>query len=474
MIVDRRVVVGGIAASVVPLQSAVARLPRTGMTLEAGPGTLRITDGDTVVWAFNGQVPGPLLRITQGESVEVSLSNKLPQPTSLCWHGVRITNGMDGVAGLTQDPVKPGETFAYRFTPPDSGLYWYHPHVWPNSAEQIGRGLYGVLIVDEADPPPVDGDLLVVLDDWMLDAHGQIRDGMLDASEARGDGRIGSLVTVNSKAVPERRTLRPGARVRLRLLNACSARIAVVSIVGLRATVLAIDGQPSELFEPGRGTVPVGPGSRFELMLDVPSQALSDPANAAAIVLRGDGTPDQPLVTFATGGTALASRGAVAKLPDNPRLPTRIHLENSLKYDLAIAVETPPSDKDRLPLSKTAVEAASADRRMYWTLNGRSSDGFSGAPLFTVKRGQPVTLAFINRSDVAQQMHVHGHVFRVLHDLDDGWDPYWRESILIAPGKTKHVAFVADNPGRWTVESLTLARQVTGLAGYFVVNDTGR
>ena len=80
-----------------------------------------------------------------------------------------------------------------------------------------------------------------------------------------------------------------------------------------------------------------------------------------------------------------------------------------------------------------------------------------------------MTLAFVNKSELVQQMHVHGHVFRVLHDLDDGWDPYWRDSILIGPGKTKHVAFIADNPGKWAVESLVLDRQVTGLAGWFEV-----
>ena len=146
----------------------------------------------------------------------------------------------------------------------------------------------------------------------------------------------------------------------------------------------------------------------------------------------------------------MPGRGPGVKLPENPLLPTRIPLERSLKRDLVIAAAAPGA---RLP----------------WTLDGQGSDGVSGKPLFTVTRGGAVTLAFVNKTDVPQQMHVGGHVFRVLHDLDDGWDPYWRDSVLVAPGRTKHVAFIADNPGRWPIESLNPSRQVSGLAGHFAV-----
>ena len=84
-------------------------------------------------------------------------------------------------------------------------------------------------------------------------------------------------------------------------------------------------------------------------------------------------------------------------------------------------------------------------------------------------RNTPVTLTLRNRSDVVQPMHVHGHCWRLLHDLDDGWDPYWRDSVLLAPGRTKHVAFIADNPGRWALVSGDLRRQDAGLSTWFEV-----
>ena len=473
--IDRRLVLAGLAATVVPLGRAAADQPMAETTLKAGTGTLRLKDQiETTTWAFNGQVPGPLLRTLVGKEVKVTLSNTLAQPTSLCWHGVRIANAMDGVSGLTQQAVMPGETFAYRFTPPDAGLYWYHPHAWPNTAEQIGRGLYGVLIVDEVEPPPVDADLLLVLDDWSLDDKGQIIGDFREGFETQPNGRIGSLLTVNSKLTPDRPAMRPGARVRVRILNACSARIVVLSFVGMRVAVIAIDGQPSELFEPAQATLPIGPGSRFEVMIDLPS----DRSDRPSIVLRREGAPDQSLLTFDTAGAAVPLREAVKKLTSNALLPTRIPLEKSIRRDIIIATTTKPSvrakDSESSPSSQIKATTSGSAPPMLWTLEGRASDGFSGPPIFIAKRGSAVTLTFINRTDVVQQMHLHGHVFRLLHDLDDGWDPYWRESVLLAPGKTKHVAFIADNPGRWAIESLILSRQVTGLAGYFVVNETGR
>ena len=472
---DRRRVLAGFAATVVPLPAVAAPAGPVVRTLEARPGTLRLVPAvETAIWGYDGQVPGPLLRVRKGEELRVRLVNKLAQPTSLTWHGVRTPNAMDGVAGLTQPPVPPGGTFEYRFTPPDAGLYWYHPHVWPTVTEQVGRGLYGVLIVDETEPPAVDSDLVVVLDDWQLDPKGQIRGDFLDPREAAGAGRIGALVTLDVEPKLPVDALRPGGRVRLRLLNACGARIALVAIDGAPMTVIAVDGQPSEPFRPARAILPVGPGARFEVMLDMPTDA----GREVHIALRGEDGADKYLMTMRTAGAPLVARPAFGKLPDNPLLPTRIALERSVRHEVVLGggmqgeaapgrhVGTPAATGADAPGKGTN---APAEPRALWTIDGVASDGLAPKPLFTVKRGTPVTLSFINHTVFAQQMHVHGHVWRLLHDLDDGWDPYWRDSVLLAPGRTKHLAFIADNPGRWAIESAIRDRQDTGLATWFVV-----
>jgi FtsP/CotA-like multicopper oxidase with cupredoxin domain len=458
--ISRRLFLGHTLASVLALPArAELSSPQDGFrVLEAREGHLRLLPepaSPTAVWCYNGEVPGPLLRFKKGEAVKVRLVNKLAQPTSLNWHGVRIINAMDGVAGLTQEPVPPGSSFDYRFTPPDSGLYWYHPHVLPFIDEQLDRGLYGVLIIDEPESPVADRDMVVVLADWKLDDKGQLA-GFNAATDATGAGRIGPLVTLNSRAVPVEETLPPSSRLRLRVLSAVDTRPMLIAFNGVRPLILAIDGQPCEAFEPVRQMIPLGPGARFEVILDLPRDAGAD----ANVTLVGNNEPDRVLLAYKTAGEKRSPLPPAASLPQNPLLPSEINLAASRKVDILI---------EALAGMGTTPSSAAQDRPLYWKLNGKTFTGFTPAPLFSVKRGTPVTLGFVNHTAFVQQMHVHGHAMRLLHDLDDGWEPYWRDAVLVPEGKTKHVAFVADNPGKWVIECLMAGRQTTGMVTWFEI-----
>src|SRR6185295_5797340 len=174
----------------------------TGVTREftvtAAPATVMLFDGRPLdVWAYNAQVPGPVLRVRLGETVRVTFTNRLPQPTTIHWHGVRVPNAMDGVPGVTQPAVQPGESFVYEFTPKDAGTFWFHPHL--RSSEQIERGLFGVLIVEDRAPRPYTRDVVWVLDDWLL-ANGAIVPEFNTRHDLMHDGRWGNVVTVNGSA----------------------------------------------------------------------------------------------------------------------------------------------------------------------------------------------------------------------------------------------------------------------------------
>lgn len=169
---NRRMILAGTAAlAATPGFVHAETIPR----LVARPATARLRPAEypeTPIWGYDGGVPGPLLRLKQGERLMRTLVNELPQPTSVHWHGVRVPNPMDGVPGITQEAVAPGGQFDYDFTPPDAGTFWYHSH--NQSTEQTARELYGLLIVDEIEPPEVDHDISVVLDDWRLRESGEI------------------------------------------------------------------------------------------------------------------------------------------------------------------------------------------------------------------------------------------------------------------------------------------------------------
>src|SRR5690606_5080630 len=143
-----------------------------------------------------------------------------------------------GVPGVTQPPIAPGEDFVYEFLARDAGTFWYHPHV--RGSEQLARGLYGVLIVEEEEPPPV-REILWVLDDWRLDPTGQIDPRFITRGDLAHDGRWGSVITVNGRQAP-RVELAPGERVRLRILNAANGRVFRPDFSGVEARVVAFDG----------------------------------------------------------------------------------------------------------------------------------------------------------------------------------------------------------------------------------------
>ena len=129
--------------------TAVQGRPLREFQLSATAGQALTDTGKPPVsaWTYGGNVPGPQLRVPQGDRVRVEVANQLGVPTTVHWHGVRLPNAMDGVPHLTQAPIEPGQRFLYEFDALDAGTYWYHSHF--QSSEQLDRGLYGTLIVEE-------------------------------------------------------------------------------------------------------------------------------------------------------------------------------------------------------------------------------------------------------------------------------------------------------------------------------------
>jgi FtsP/CotA-like multicopper oxidase with cupredoxin domain len=236
----------------------VARRARARLVPEA--------HGETDIWSYNGTAPGPEIRVRQGGRLRVVVENRLDEGTTVHWHGIRLPNAMDGVPYVTQPPIEPGGKFAYEFTVPDAGTYWYHPH--QRSYEQSGRGMHGALIVEERHPPQVDREITWVLGDWRLDRDASIRGGFGNFMDASHAGRIGNTVTLNGQ-VRERLEVRAGERIRLRLVNTANARIFGLEFRDHEPRIVALDGQPVEPHRPEGNVVVLGPAMRADLMIDM-------------------------------------------------------------------------------------------------------------------------------------------------------------------------------------------------------------
>ncbi len=363
---------------------------------------------------------------------------------------MRIANAVAGVGGLTGESVPPGGKLDIRITPPDAGFNLYQPDTGAATARQMASGLVGPIVVEEEKPPETDLEVVALLADWRLDDNGAIVDDFAGPEIARAAGRLGPLVTANAGPAPLKLTAVPGARVRLRLANAATARVMFVSVVGAKSLIVAVDGQPSEPFEPLRNLVPMAPGARFELMFDMPRDA----GPGVSFVLRGGeaaaiaGEADRPLVVFEAKGETVPARDApLSGLPANPLLPVEIDLERATRFDVTIG------GGGAAPL----------------TFNGTSLTDWSAKPQFAVARGAPVTLGYANKTAFAQTIRLGGHVGRLLHALDDGWEPYWRDTIHLAPGRSAHIAFVADNAGKWPIGSAVPKHRSAGLAAWMQV-----
>ena len=468
--ISRRRFLAGMATGVTAIVTGIPNLKAYADTNEplhlvAAPAQAPLLAPDydkTLVWAYDGTVPGSLIRVRRGDEVYIRLRNNLPEPTTVHWHGVRLENAMDGVAGLTQQPVLPGEVFDYRFIVPDAGTYWYHPHY--RSWEQLARGLYGLLIVDELDPPEVNREVVLIFDDWRVGNDGQIDedsfDSMMDRSHA---GRLGNVLTVNGESQPNI-TVRSGEMIRLRLLNAANARVMSLHLVGLNSTLVALDGQPTEPREILEDRVTLAPGQRADVIVYMEGEPGS--TSEVRLSLR-----DHEVVAanfFYTDEPSLQSgrKSTVAKIGDNA-LPTPdltspehivIHMEGGAMGQMRSA-----NYKGRVLDIRELVQ-----RGMVWALNG--TVGRPDNALFQVPVGRTVVVELRNENRWPHAMHFHGHhVLPIkINDQTYGYKE-WRDTVLLQGGDTLTVAFVADNPGRWMIHCHMLEHQAAGMVTWFQV-----
>lgn len=441
-------------------------VPRVAL---AAPAVLRATVaraqlapqgyGDTEVWAFDGRIPGPELRVAQGARIARRVLNELPVHTAVHWHGIRIDNAMDGVPGLTQRPIEPGESFDYDFVAPDAGTFWYHAH--QHSMEQVGRGLKGPLIVDEAQRPDVDRDVVLMIDDWRLVPETAQFAPFGNRHDLSHAGRIGNLVTVNG-TFNWSEPAQGGARLRLRLINAASARVFHLRLAGGAGWIVALDGMPLAGIAPAEGRITLGPAQRADLIVDLPPQA-----GEALDLVSDEGQRSYSIARFDVVETARSGGGrpAPAPLPANP-VPLPGPLAEAPLHTMRL------EGGAMRGLEPSMFEGRMTDpqdlyaREKFWALSGQVD--LPELPVIDARRGETHRIALINDSAFDHGMHLHGHHFHLVEP--DGSLGVLRDTVLVAPGDTRQIAFVADNPGDWLLHCHMLGHAQAGMKTWYRVS----
>ena len=272
------ILVAGIAAGAAygPALAAAPQTPVHDITLVAEPVRWEIQPGLVVEgWGYNGGTPGPTIRVTEGERVRVTLVNRLPVPTTIHWHGIDVPVAMDGVPGLSQPLVEPGERFVYEFIATNPGTRWYHSHV--DSNIQIQLGLFGAFIVDPRVPEPVPyaREFIYILSEKALDVTPAVALGEADVrNRASGNGRGGAfdfdLFLMNGRAgtAIDPLSIAPGERIRIRLINAGNL-VHAMHTHGHSFKIIATDGNPvPPAAQLVKDTVLIGSAERYDLEVE--------------------------------------------------------------------------------------------------------------------------------------------------------------------------------------------------------------
>lgn len=424
---------------------------------------------ETTVLAYNGAVPGPEIRVRQGERLRVAVENGLAEETTVHWHGIRVPNPMDGVPHLTQTPIAPGATFVYEFDCPDAGTFWYHPH--QRGFEQVGRGLYGPLIVEEPQPIAVDRDLTWVLDDWRLLPDASISDDFGNMMDTGMSGRVGNTVTVNGR-LPETVAVRAGERIRLRLINAANARIFGLEFEGHQPRVIALDGQPVEPHVLPGNRIVLGPAMRADLVIDMAGA----PADRFRVVDTFYRDLEYRLLDLVYADRPLREHApdAPIRLPENPLAEPDLSLAEHHEVRFGGGMMSSGIGGN---MGGGMMEGGSGGRMMgrmmqgmrhdgIWTINGVSATGHVMDPLLTLARDRPYLLALHNDTAWHHPIHLHGHSFRVLsRNGVPTRHREWQDTVLMAPRERVEIALVADNPGDWMFHCHILEHQFGGMMG---------
>jgi FtsP/CotA-like multicopper oxidase with cupredoxin domain len=490
---------------VAPRDSAdiLASRPREVVHLENGD-TLRLESGlvrrtlrgkSVIMYGFNGQHPGPLIDVRKGATVVVQFHNGIDQPSAVHWHGVRLDNRFDGVPGVTQDAVAPGATFTYVVRFPDSGIYWYHPHVREDIQQDLG--LYGNIMVRSTSPgylAPVNREQVLMLDDLLMDGDGLTPWGATSPTHALM-GRFGNVMLVNGEPRYDLEVKR-GEIVRFYFTNASNARLFNLSFPGARMKVVASDVGKFER-EEWVSSVVIAPAERY--VVDV---EFSRPGRTA-LVNRIQAL-DHMFGTFSPEADTLGAV-RVRDVPATPRYgaefarlrrngdvaaelaPYRSSFDAAPTHSLVLTMRTrglPAAVSNMLIGINAPVEWNDGMAMMNWVATGDEvswvlRDPATGKENMAIdwhfRVGQVAKIRVFNDPSSSHAMdhplHLHGQRFLVVsRDGVPATNLVWKDTAIIPTGETVDLLVDMANPGRWMIHCHIAEHLGAGMMGVFTVD----
>ncbi len=427
---DRRGFLTGLgAAALAPTWPLAGRAqPRSALALQAKADSvaLRPNAPPTPIWSLHG----PELRSKRGEILDIAFGNELPVPAVLNWRGI---DGVPAAEPLTgRPPLAAGGKDALQLPLRHAGTFLCDLTLLGDGQPRPSRAR--ALIVQESEAVAVDRDEVLLIEDWRIGPDGTA----IVPATAPGDAL--PIHTINGQTSLDL-SARINERVRLRIISGCQRAVVAIKLEGLEVRVMAIDGQPAEPFQARNGALVLAPGGRADVFIDV-----TLPTGTSTPILLHDGKEARPVGRIVVSGEPPIRTAPLPPAPPLPSngLPDRLDLKNATRVDLALG----GPQGDWVPPAKFIATAP---------------------PAFRVKGDRTVVLALTNRAAIATVFHLHGHHFRLLDRLDDGWKPFWLDTLAIEPGQTHRIAFRAEYPGRYLIESVATDWAAPRLVRWYAV-----
>lgn len=468
------------------------------LTLVASPVRRRVHGVERTMFAFNGQVPGPLFWVERGTTIHVRFVNQLDQPSSIHWHGLRLDHRMDGAPPVSQDPVPPGGAFDYTVTFPDAGLYWYHPHVKEEMQQDLGlsgnimvRGMGGL--------PPVHREEVLLLDDILIGDDGMVPWGEEAPTHALM-GRFGNLFLVNGEPRAQL-AASPGETVRLWFTNAANTRTFNLSVPNATMRLVAADMGPYPAPVAVESVV-LAPAERYAVDVTFDGEGpwvlvnrvraidhlfgrFVQQEDTLAVIGRG-AAPHSPFTIdqgMDAGTTQVVGEGSTANREWEAGQAPDLVLEFGLRTrDLPFVTERmmvldsayfhPVEWSGTMPMMNWATSGHQAE----WFVRDARTGGENHAAAFTVRRGDRRVIRLVNLRNGIHAMqhpiHIHGQRFVVL--AVNGVAPSaraWKDTALLPAGATIDILVEFTNPGRWMLHCHIAEHVESGMMTTFTVED---
>jgi FtsP/CotA-like multicopper oxidase with cupredoxin domain len=408
----------------------------------------QIAEGKTIkAWGFNNTLPGPSIRAKKGDTVVVKVKNNLQQPTIIHWHGIRLPASMDGT-GEVQAPIQPGDEFEYRFEVPDAGTFWYHSH--ENEVEQMERGMYGSLIVEDDTDPVMDGEKVLMIDDMKLTAANDFKRGnAIQRWLERHDGREGQTLLINGKENPVV-NIHAGQIERWRFINSSSARYFRLYLGGKPFRIMATDGGLLEKVHEVKEVLIV-PGERIDIV---------------------------------SGPFGEGEKFAIESLPYDRKVSVK---SKRVQFGTVNVVEAKPSVASMPALLRTIERLAPPDAVVTREVKLSVVPSLKRGIDFVVNNemhatDKPVNVGELqvwevsNTSLMDHPFHLHGFFFQVL-EINGKAPAYlaWKDTVNLTPRTKIKIAWIPDNrPGKWMYHCHILEHHQAGMMAHFEVVDPAK